>query len=38
MEIDDAKKKESGVDFVISKPFDFTKILNLVTESIEHRL
>jgi len=37
MEIDETKKEESGVDFVISKPFDFSRILNLVTESIEHR-
>jgi len=35
MEIDEAKKLESGVDFVISKPFDFSLIFNLVAKSIE---
>ncbi len=37
MVIDEAKKEESGVDFVISKPFDFTHILNLVAEAMDHR-
>lgn len=34
MELDETRQKESGVDFVVSKPFDYTKILNMVAESI----
>lgn len=37
MVIDERKKKESGVDFIISKPFDITHILNLIAESVGHR-
>lgn len=38
MELDEAKKKESGVDFVISKPFDLNKILHIVSESLACQL
>lgn len=34
MELDEAKKRESGVDFIISKPFDLNKILHVVSESL----
>ncbi len=34
MELDEAKKRESGVDFIISKPFDLNKILHIVSESL----
>ncbi len=37
MALDETKKNESGVDFVISKPFDFAKILTFVAESVGHR-
>ncbi len=37
MELDESKIKDSGVDFVISKPFEFSQVLNLVTESIESK-
>jgi PAS domain S-box-containing protein len=37
MELDQTKKEESGLDFVISKPFDFNLILRLVDETIESR-
>jgi CheY-like chemotaxis protein len=35
MELDQAKKEESGIDFVISKPFDFNLILKVVDETME---
>ncbi len=35
IDLDEAKKRESGVDFIISKPFDFTKILHFITQSME---
>jgi PAS domain S-box-containing protein len=37
MEVDLAKKEGSGLDFIISKPFDFHQILNLVAEKVESR-
>jgi len=37
MELDQRKKEESGLDFIISKPFDFNTILKLVDETMESR-
>jgi PAS domain S-box-containing protein len=37
MELDQAKKEESGIDFVISKPFDFSQIVKVVSETMESR-
>lgn len=34
-EIDELKRRECGVDFVLSKPFDLTKVLSLVSRAIE---
>ncbi len=34
MELDQTKKEESGLDFVIPKPFDFHQILRIVDETI----
>jgi PAS domain S-box-containing protein len=33
--VDKVKIREAGLDFVISKPFDFNQILNIVAETIE---
>jgi two-component system, OmpR family, copper resistance phosphate regulon response regulator CusR len=33
-EVDPKKTEEHGFDFVVSKPFDFNQILNLVTEAM----
>ena len=35
LEVDESKKEESGLDFIITKPFDFSKIIRLVSEKIE---
>jgi CheY-like chemotaxis protein/anti-sigma regulatory factor (Ser/Thr protein kinase) len=35
MELDQTKKEESGLDFVIPKPFDFRQILKVVDETME---
>jgi PAS domain S-box-containing protein len=35
MELDQIKKEESGLDFVIPKPFDFHQILKVVDETME---
>ena len=37
MDVDQAKIKEKGLDFIISKPFDFNQILNVVAETMESR-
>ena len=37
MDVDQAKIKEKGLDFIISKPFDFNQILNVVTETMESK-
>jgi CheY-like chemotaxis protein/anti-sigma regulatory factor (Ser/Thr protein kinase) len=37
MEVNQAKIKESGLDFVISKPFDLNEILNIVAETLESK-
>ena len=37
MELDQREKEESGLDFIISKPFDFNTILKLVDETMESR-
>jgi DNA-binding response OmpR family regulator len=29
-EVDEDKKKENGVSFIVSKPFDFNQILNVI--------
>jgi len=36
-EVDQAQIKEKGLDFIISKPFDFNQILNVVTETMESK-
>jgi CheY-like chemotaxis protein len=35
MELDQEKVEETGVDFVVSKPFDFNQILQVVAETME---
>jgi PAS domain S-box-containing protein len=35
MELDQTKKEESGLDFVIPKPFDFHQLLRVVDETME---
>jgi len=35
MELDQTKKEESGLDFVIPKPFDFHQIIKVVDETME---
>jgi two-component system response regulator VanR len=35
MEVDQTKKEETGLDFVIPKPFDFHQILKVVDETME---
>ena len=35
MELDQSKKEETGLDFVIPKPFDFHQILKVVDETME---
>ncbi|MBS3919256.1 MAG: PAS domain S-box protein [Deltaproteobacteria bacterium] len=35
LEVDEIKKEESGLDFIITKPFDFNKIIRLVSEKVE---
>jgi len=35
MELDQTKREESGLDFVIPKPFDFHQILKVVNETME---
>ncbi len=35
MELDQERVKETGVDFVVSKPFDFNQILKIVAETME---
>jgi CheY-like chemotaxis protein len=35
MELDQKEKAESGLDFIISKPFDFNQILKVVDETME---
>jgi DNA-binding response OmpR family regulator len=35
IELDQTKKEESGLDFVIPKPFDFHQILKVVDETME---
>jgi len=35
MELDREKMKESGIDLVISKPFQFDRVLRLVSEALE---
>jgi len=37
MEVNQAEVKEIGVNFVISKPFDFNEILNIVAETLESK-
>jgi PAS domain S-box-containing protein len=37
MELDQKEKAESGLDFIISKPFDFNQILKVVDETMESR-
>lgn len=37
MELNRSKMEEYGLDFIISKPFDFNQILNVVAETIESR-
>lgn len=35
LEVDESKKEESGLDFIITKPFDFNEIIRLVSEKVE---
>jgi DNA-binding NtrC family response regulator len=35
MELSRAKMSENGIDLVISKPFDFDRVLRLVSEALE---
>jgi len=35
LEVDESRKEESGLDFIITKPFDFNKIIRLVSEKVE---
>ena len=37
VELDHLKIEETGLDFVISKPFDFSHIVRMVDEAIESR-
>jgi len=37
MEVNQAEIEESGLDFVISKPFDLNEILNIVAETLESK-
>jgi DNA-binding response OmpR family regulator len=37
MEVNQTKIEESGLDFVISKPFDLNEILNIVAETLESK-
>jgi PAS domain S-box-containing protein len=37
MELDQTQKEESGLDFVISKPFDFHQIIKVVDDTMESR-
>ncbi len=34
MEMDEEKERESGVDFIVSKPLDFANILNIISRSL----
>jgi PAS domain S-box-containing protein len=38
MEVNRSKMEEYGLDFFISKPFDFNKILNVVAETMESKM
>jgi FixJ family two-component response regulator len=37
MEMSRSKMEEYGLDFFISKPFDFNQILNVVAETIKYK-
>jgi FixJ family two-component response regulator len=37
MEMSRSKMEEYGLDFFISKPFDFNQILNVVAETMESK-
>jgi len=37
MEVNQVKIEESGLDFVISKPFDLNQVLNIVAETLESK-
>jgi CheY-like chemotaxis protein/anti-sigma regulatory factor (Ser/Thr protein kinase) len=37
MEVNQSKMEECGLDFIISKPFDFNQIIRVVSEKIEPR-
>jgi len=36
LQIDPGRKEEAGLDFVITKPFDFHQIIQVVSETIRH--
>ncbi len=38
MEIDPRRKEEAGLDFIITKPFDFNQIVSVVSEQIESNI
>lgn len=35
LEVDESRKAEAGLDFVITKPFDFDQVMRMVSERIE---
>jgi PAS domain S-box-containing protein len=37
MEVDEQKMKQNGLDFVISKPFDFSSVINAAADAIDAR-
>ncbi len=37
LQIDQAQKEEAGLDFVITKPFDFNQIIKVVSETIQSK-
>jgi FixJ family two-component response regulator len=37
MDVDQVNIKRKGLDFMISKPFDFNQILNVVAEALESK-
>lgn len=37
LEVDEKRKKAAGLDFIITKPFDFNQIIQVVSEKIKNR-
>lgn len=38
MEVDQTKIEESGIDFVVPKPFDFSQILKEMNKTLESKI